>query len=242
MTPRHVFFISIALCALASSLANGQTAPAKPAAQAPTPVPYASANELNGVLTQLDQASETTQVDLAKLRVEKWKVDANYKRQTQSNVESIQRNLKTALPEVMNQLRNSPEDLTATFKLYRNLDALYDVLGTIAESAGAFGSKDDFQSISNDLNAFERARRQLADRMENLTSSKEADLTALRGQIKTLQAQVPPPAPPKKIIVDDDETPKKPTAKKKTVPKPPAKTTTPAAAPPPATPPPTAPH
>ena len=41
--------------------------------------------------------------------------------------ESIQRNLQSALPEMISQLSNSPENLAASFKLYRNLDALYYV-------------------------------------------------------------------------------------------------------------------
>jgi hypothetical protein len=231
MTLRLAPFAALAVCVIACSLMHAQVAPANPASPPPTPVPYASANELNGLLTQLEQSSQATQTDLSKLRIEKWKVDGNSKRQTQSNVESVQRNLQSALPEIMGKLRNSPEDLTATFKLYRNLDALYDVLGSITESAGAFGSKDEFQSISNDLNSFERTRRQFADRLENLTISKENELAGLRSQIKTLQAQVPPPTP-KKTVVDDTEPPKKPATKKKPVPKPPAKPATPASAPP----------
>jgi hypothetical protein len=187
----------------------------------PTPVPYASVSELNGIIGQLEQASEATQADLGKLRVEKWKMDSGFKKQTLANVDSIKRNLQSALPEIVAQLRNSPEDLTASFKIYRNLDALYDVLGNVTESAGAFGSKDEFQSLSNDLSALERSRHSFAARMENLTASKEAELNQLRTQVRTLQAAVPPP-PPKKIVVDDNE-PKKPAPKKKTVPKPPAK-------------------
>jgi hypothetical protein len=191
---------------------------------APPPVPYASVSELNGMLAQLDQTSQATQADLARLRIEKWKTDSSYKKQTLSNVDSVKRNLQEALPEIMNQLRASPEDLGASFKLYRNLDALYDVLGSVAESAGAFGSKDEFQSLSNDLNAFERSRRTFAERMESLTTSKEAELAQLRTQVKTLQAAAPPP-PPKKIIVDDNEPPKKPAPKKKKpIPKPPTAT------------------
>ena len=189
---------------------------------APTPVPYASVSQLNSMLAQLEQTSQTTQVDLAKLRVEKWKAESGFKRQALSNLDSVKRNLEGALPEIMTQLRNSPEDLAASFKLYRNLEALYDVLGNVTESAGAFGSKDEFQSLSNDLNAFERSRRAFADRMEQLTSSKESELTQLRTQVRTLQAATPPP-PPKKTVVDDNE-PKKPAPKKKTaqkIPKPP---------------------
>jgi hypothetical protein len=119
---------------------------------------------------------------------------------------------------MIGQLRASPENLTQTFKLYRNLGALYDVFGPVVESAGAFGSKDDYQSLQNDFNALERSRRSLAERMESLASAKEGELAQLRTQVRTLQAAVPV-TPPKKVVVDDTEPPKKP-VKKKPVPKP----------------------
>jgi len=147
--------------------------------------------------------------------VDKWKTDSSNKRQMQGDVESVRRNLQSALPEIINQLRSSPEDLAATFKLYRNLDALYDVFRSVVESAGAFGSKDEFQSLSNDLSLFERSRRSLADRLDNLSASKEAELNRLRMQVKNLAAAT---QPPKKVIVDDTEPAKKP-AKKKATPK-----------------------
>ena len=164
---------------------------------------YSSVNQLNGMLSQLEQASQATQVDLAKLRIEKWKVDSGSKRQTQDNVESVQRNLQTALPEMIAELRASPENLDATFKLYRNLDALYNVFGSVAESTGAFGSKDEFQSLENDFSSFEKSRRLFADRMESLAGAKEAEVTRLRAALQSAQASVPA-QPPKKTVVDDD--------------------------------------
>jgi hypothetical protein len=185
-------------------------------------VSYASVTQLNELLTQLDATSKTTQADLARLRIERWKTDGSTKKQTLNDVESVQRNLQSALPEMIGQLRNSPEDLPATFKLYRNLDALYDVLSGIVESAGAFGPKDDFQSLSNDLSGFEGTRKQLADRTNNLATSKEQEIVRLRTELKTAQAAIPV-APPKKIIVDDNEpVKKKPVAKKKPAAKKPA--------------------
>jgi hypothetical protein len=139
-------------------------------------------------------------------------------------VDSIQRNLQTALPEMIVQLRNAPEDMPATFKLYRNLDALYDVLGGVVESTGAFGSRDDFQSLSNDLTGFEGTRKQLAERINNLAASKEQEIVRLRTDLKTAQAAIVA-APPKKVVVDDNEPPKKPVVKKKPAPKKPAATT-----------------
>jgi hypothetical protein len=220
----------VAMLALLLAI-NMSSAQITPTSSGTAPVPYASVSQLNTMLAQLEQVSATTQADLARVRVEKWKMDGSYKKQAQGNIESIRRNLQSALPEMITQLRNSPEDLGATFKLYRNLDALFGVMGGVTESAGAFGSKDEFQSLSNDMSAFERSRREFAERMETLASSKEAELTQLRTQLKALQAAAPPP-PPKKIIVDDTE-PKKPVKKKPKVPKPPTASTPPTNTPPP---------
>jgi len=203
--------------------AIAQTAPPTTASVAPAPVPYSSMSELNRLLSQVEQMSQSTQADFEKLRIEKWKTDGSTKRATETDVGSIQRNLQSALPEIVTQLRSSPEDLSASFKLYRNLDALYDVLTSVVESAGAFGPKDDFQLLQEDLDALERSRRSMADRMESLTASKENELARLRGEVRTLQAAQTPTAPPKKVVVDDTEAPKKTTKKKSTT-----KTTKPA--------------
>jgi len=229
---------SLSLCAifsfvllLASETAALQTSGPPGAAQ--PPVPYASVSELNGMLVQVKQTAQSMQADLEKTRIDRWKTDSSTKRQTQANVDSIQRNLQSALPDTITQLSNSPEDVGASFKLYRNLDALYDVFGSVVESAGAFGSKDEFQALSNDMTSLESVRRAFAERLQKLASAKEEELTRLRAQIKTLQAAAPPP-PPKKIVVDDTEPPKQPAVKKKK-PKPapaPAEKTPPPSSPP----------
>jgi ribosomal protein L29 len=194
------------LLLLTPAMAQNQSA-------ASPPVSYSSISQLNQLLSQLEQTSQQTQLDLAKLRVEKWKTDSNNKRQMQANVESIERNLQSALPEMIGQLRMSPENLTATFRVYRNLTALYDVFAAVAESPGAFGSKDEFKALENDLTMLERSRRAFADRMETLAGAKEAELTRLRTALQTGQGGANPQQT-KKVIVDDNEPPKKPARKK----------------------------
>jgi cytochrome c556 len=227
MSNSRIFFVRALLHTLivlfAAALALAQNPAAAPAPSQP-PVAYASVSELNSILAQLQQTAQSIQSDLAAMRIEKWKTDGATKKQTLADVESIQRNLQSTLPETIAQLNNSPEDLGTSFKLYRNLDALYSVFGSVVELAGAFGSKDDFQSLDNDLNGLKNARRSFGDRMQKLTASKEDELTRLRAQVKTLTAA--PPPPPKKIVVDDAEPAKKPVKKKVTTPKPPAATTT----------------
>ncbi|MBZ5648904.1 MAG: hypothetical protein LAO18_00300 [Acidobacteriia bacterium] len=215
---RYLCLLPLCLAVGAQVISANQPAPQGP-------VSYSSVNQLNLLLSQLEQASQAAQVDLAKLRIEKWKTDSGSKRQAQGNMESIQRNLQSALPEIIAELKASPENLTSTFKLYRNLDALYDVFESVAESAGAFGSKDEFQSLENDVSAFERARRSFAERMETLAGAKEAEVTRLRTALQNAQASTPS-EPPKKIVVDDNAPPKKP-VKKKPVVKPHANTASP---------------
>ena len=218
-------YLTFILGALAQSGAAPGPSPANGAPQG-QPVSYASVTQLNGLLSQIEATSKNTQEDLSRLRIEKWKTDAANKKDVLATVDSIERNLEGALPEIIGQLRNAPEDLAASFKLYRNLDALYSVLRDVVDGVGAFGSKDDVQALSNDLSVFEGSRKQLAERIENLSSSKEKELAQLRGQLKTLQAQVEA-EPPKKIVVDDTEPPKKPAAKKKAPQKKPADTAKP---------------
>jgi len=202
------------LPALLAAMTTAQTAP--PQAAAPSaPVPYSSVSELNLLLSQLEQTSQAMQLDLGKVRIEKWKTSPDTKSATLADIASLQRNLQSALPEIVGRLRNSPEDLPSTFELYRNLDALAGVFGSVVESAGAFGSRDDFQPLQNDLSGLERARRSLADRMEHLAQAKEAEITRLRTQLQNAQTAVHT-APPTKVVVDDTEPPKTPPAKKAT--------------------------
>ena len=202
----HLRWFSLLPLLLAAQMLSSQSA-------ASPPVPYSSVSQLNVLLSQLEQAAQSSQVDLAKLRIERWKADSGSKRQTQANIESVQRNLQTALPGIIGELRNSPENLAATFKLYRNLDALYDVFGSLVESAGAFGSKDEFQALENDLTMLERSRRSFADRMETLAGAKEGELVRLRTALQNAQATANA-QPPKKTVVDDTEPPKKAVKKK----------------------------
>ena len=191
--------------------------------QPAAPVSYSSISELNDLIANLQQTSASLQENLSHLRVERWKTDSGTKRQTQNDSESILRNLQNALPSMILDLKNSPENLALTFKLYRNLDALYDVGNSVTESAGAFGSKDEFQSLNRDLGGLENSRRAFAERMDKLAVAKENEIGQLRAELQNARAAIPP----KKVVVDDTQPtppPKKAPTKKKSVPKPPAST------------------
>jgi hypothetical protein len=199
------------LCWSAMMLA-GTSMAQTPANNASAPVSYSSISELNQMIGNLQQASQAAQEDLSHLRIEKWKTDGNTKRQTENDAQSVLRNLQNALPGMLADLKNAPESLPATFKVYRNLDALYDVLNSLVESTGAFGSKEEFQSLNKELGAIEQSRRAFADRMDKLSSAKENEIGQLRTELQTARAAIPP----KKTVIDDTEpAPPKKTTKKK---------------------------
>ena len=178
-------------------------APAQPNSTAPV--------DANAILSQLGQTTAALDSTLGTLRIEKWKTGSQEKSQLQSNAESIRRNVTAALPGMVQDVRNAPDNLAPSFKLYRNVGALYDVLASLTEAAGAFGPKDEYRDLSQELQQLDGARHNLADRLEQLAGAKDAELARLSAQLKQAQAAVPP----KKIVVDNsDETPK-PKKKKK---------------------------
>lgn len=184
----------------------------------------APAIDVNATLAQLDRVIQSTRVNLAKLRVEKWKVDSASKRQAEENIDSLQRNMTEALPAIEAQVRTNPASVAAVFKLYRNLNALYDVLASVTESAGAFGPRDEYQTLASDTANIDSLRRSLADQVERMANAKDSELTRVQAQLAQAR-QAAANAPPKKIVVDDNEPVKKPAKtpvkKKKPAPPPP---------------------
>lgn len=168
--------------------------------------------QLANTLIQLQQAAQDANIALGRLRVDKWKTDGGQKQQAQSNVEALQRNLSAALPELIQNERSNPQNLAVNFKLYRNLSAVYDVLASVTESAGAFGPKDQYEALARPVSTMDTVRRSLADRMESLAASKEAELSRLKAQPQPAAASAANP-PVKKIVVDDNAP--APKAKKK---------------------------
>jgi hypothetical protein len=219
-----VAFLSGACAVAGAQVANPQPMPSRPAAATPVGAPPQMSplgGELNNALAQLERAAQQTSSDVGRLSIKKWKTDSAYKQQSQHDAETIQRNVNGQLAQLMSQVRSNPDSVATVFKLYRNVDALYDVLKTLAESAGAFGPKSEFELLSSDAQNLQQARATLASQLDSLAVNKDAELSQLRTQVAQARAAAAA-APPKKIVVDDNEAPKKTEKKKKAVPKPPA--------------------
>ena len=190
---------------------------------APTQAPPSNATvgsvSMTSMLPDLDRlqaAAHQANLSLGQMRIDKWKADADTKREMQSNADSVQRNLTNALPGLISDVRSAPQSLSAEFKLYRNLNVLYDVFASVTESAGAFGPKSDYEALAGQLSVIDSVRRDLANSLEQLTASTQSELDQLRSQVRTLQQAVAAaPPPPKKVVVDDSEPARKSAHKKK---------------------------
>ena len=205
--------LSLLFVCLTSATALAQTPAASPGTATPAGGPMTS---ILPDLDKLQAAASQTNTDIGRMRIDKWKTDGESKRQAQSNADSLQRNLTSALPALIDNVRSAPQDLTAGFKLYRNLNALYDVLGSFTESAGAFGPKPDYEALLQQLQVIDAVRRDLGDSLERLTAASQSELSQLRTQVRALQkAAAAAPAPPKKVVVDDTQPAKKTVHKKK---------------------------
>jgi hypothetical protein len=192
--------------------------------QAPMQAPSAgTTNNIDPTLlvTRIEQEANGLDGDVSKLRIDKWKTDSNSKQQASDDARSIERNITSALPELVTAVRTNPQSLAANFKLYRNVNALYDVLSRLAESTGAFGKREEYEMIGPHVAALDDARRSFGEYLQQLSTEADARLAAAAHATAQAAAQ-----PPRKVIVDDAdaEAAPKPVKKKRAAPKKPATT------------------
>lgn len=229
--------MKIGLCLLLFLLSSATMLPQTPAAPAasstanggsPASVANTSTTSIQPDLDKLGTVAAEAASDIERLRIDKWKASGNAKSAAQADADSIRRNLTSALPGLIDAVRSAPEDLNAEFKLYRNLNALYDVFGALTQATRSFGHQDDYEALAQQLQVIGSVRRKLGDSLEQLTVMQQLELNQMRVQIKAQQAQLAAAdaaaAKPKEIVVAQTEPPPK-AKKKKTVPKKPATAT-----------------
>lgn len=202
--------VRLLLIAVVAPLSQAQT----PLSSAPAKTAPAAQNfpDPGSLLSRIQQETLGLNADLGKLRIDKWKTDSSTKSQATDNVESIQRNITNAMPGLISAVRSAPQSLVANFKLYRNINALYDVLANLAESAGAFGKREEYEVIAPHVAAIDDDRRTYGDLLAEMTASADSRIAAYQQAAAQAAAQ-----PPKKIIIDDTEpapAPKKKSRKK----------------------------
>lgn len=163
--------------------------------------------DVNALLADLQHVAVSTNSDLAKLRIEKWKADNSQKQQMQQVANSLQRNITAAVPGLITELQAEPGSVSRAFKLYHNLNVVYEFLNSLAEAAGAFGRREEYEPLSADASALDTIRQNLSTYIEQRAVAMENPPKPAT-QAQTAEA-------PKKIVIDDNAPPPKKTRKKK---------------------------
>lgn len=210
--------LSLGLSAAAQS---GRAAAGSPPPQQ-TPSQTA-ATGLNAILAELQRTTLAANTDLSKLRIERWKADESEKQQMQQVAASLQKNITMAMPGMINEVQATPGSVSKAFKLYHDLNLVYEFLNSLAEAAGAYGKKEEYGPLANDASSLDNVRQSLSSYIEQTANTLE---TQARQPAPAQQAQAT--QAPKKIVIDEGNVTPKKTRKKK-----PAATSTPPTSPPP---------
>src|SRR5215831_15778826 len=99
---------------------------------------------LNDILNEIQQATSSTSTSIGRLKIDRWKTDAEQKQQMQQIAGSLQRNIPNAVPGLIGDVENSKGGVLASFKLYHNLNVVYENLSYLADVAGSLGKKEEF--------------------------------------------------------------------------------------------------
>ena len=210
---------ALAVIVVFSLLAALPAQTAKPLAQTRQvqAAPAASDPNLNAILSDLQRVSLATNGDLGKLRIDKWKAEGTEKQQMQQVTESLQRNITQAVPGLISDLQAAPGSVVKAFKLYHNLNVVYEYLSSLSDATAAYGKREESDPLASDASSLDRVRQKLSDYIEQSAANLE----------NQLKKPTPPKASatpsttqgPKKIIIDDS-TPTTTKKKKKTPPPP----------------------
>jgi hypothetical protein len=146
----------------------------------------------------LNQVNQT----IANLNISHWKAPGEVRSATQQNIDSIERDLSSTLPGLLTQADANPGLVSVVFPVYRNIDALYDVLLRVSQTASLSAPSNEAASIVSALNQLESARTRLGDSILANSKNTETKLTDLQTAIqKAAAAQAA--TPPKTVIVDN---------------------------------------
>jgi hypothetical protein len=206
-----------------SGAARAQAAP-PPAAPAPAPAaaqaaaPAVAPAPASFAMTNLRPALANVQTAITTLNVSRWKAPNDIRATTQQDINSMQRDLNTTLPALLAQAdaaaaATGPPALSPAFAVFRNLDALYDVMLRVTETAGLAGSASDASSLEDARAGLEDGRGKLGAWLLQAIGAQDAQVVRLQAPVAN-SAPAPPPPPNKIVVNDGPDTTTKPHKKK----------------------------
>ncbi|WP_158751775.1 hypothetical protein [Acidobacterium sp. S8] len=151
---------------------------------------------------------------MAGLNISRWKAPGEVRSATQDNTTSIQHDLSNTLPGLLATADAAPTQVSAVFPVYRNIDALYDVLLRVSQTAELAAPQNEANSVADALHTLESARTELGNMIVNISKTAEEEAIKLRAAVQQA-ATVQPAAPAKTTVVNDGPAKPASTTKKK---------------------------
>jgi hypothetical protein len=211
-------------------LGTGFTALAQSGVAAPAPDSSGTAGPTASAIVQ--PAIANVQRTIGDLNIQRWKAPNEVRGATEQNAASVQRDLNETLPGLLSQADATLDSVPPSFAVYRNLDALYDVLLRIYETAMLAAPQSEVDELSLTLQRVEAARSQLGNAILQTSQRHEADIVKLQAAVKAATASAQAAPPPKSNVVDDGPAAAPATTHKKKKPAPKPAPSTPPATPP----------
>lgn len=162
---------------------------------------------LDPIISQIRQATQSANADINRLQIDRWKTDSSTKQQMQQVAESLKKNLTFAVPDLITEIQTNHGSVSSTFRLYHNLNVVYEFLNELSEAAGSFAKKEEYEPLSRDASALDSARQGLSGYIEQAAVRLEKP--------KPTPVAASPTPTPRRIIVDDGTPTPKPSVRKK---------------------------
>ncbi len=141
---------------------------------------------------------------LGQIRIDRWKLSRGSKAQVQNDVSSIQQDLSSQLPDLLQAAQTSPVTIGPRLAVLRNVDALYDVLVRVTTTANLSAGKTDVAVLNSALQGLESARKSSADELLKATAAQDQEIIQFRAQIQAARsAEAVKEEHPKTIVVNN---------------------------------------
>lgn len=187
----RVSFWWVALCApclvLSVAAQPGYSAPAGAATATPATSSGHTGATLQPSIQLVKEALNTVNID-------KWKASGAIKSEADGNLHSVQRDIEETLPSLVRAADTAPDSAAKTLPVFRNVDALYDVMLRLDAAGRLSAPKDELGALDDALASIAKARSALGDQLQANTEAQEQRMIRLQ-QAAAHPVVAPAPAP-----------------------------------------------
>lgn len=167
------------------------TAAAQPAAPASGSAPTPAMAGRTGAMLQ--PSIQLVREALGAVNVDKWKASSAIKSEADGNLNSVKHDIDQTLPGLVVAADAAPESLAKALPVFRNVDALYDVMLRLVAAGRMAAPKDQVGALDDALASIAKARSALGDQLQASAESQEQRM--MRLQQAANRPAPPPPAP-----------------------------------------------